>query len=373
MKRRGRDTGSVRQSRRRAFAALALAGAWGVLAGMAGCNLIVGVGDYAVGDAATDATGDSVVVDGGTTGDAAIDATGDVLVHDSASDSRPSQDAPGSDAPGQTDFQKLVSACVLAVSCDPFFFATTVSECITEDYLQSTTALSCLSNIRDCAGYTACRGTANATLADCPATGAAAKCDTSGNRAINCSGQAVGTVRNCAKLGGTCGTHPDGSGGTMAECLLVASCSDTDTLSHCSGNALYTCVGGKGYGQDCGAIDATCATVGTDTSCFLNAPTCGAAGYACSGTALGWCTSGGQHFNFDCSRAMLSCSIDDAGIGGCVAPGASSCSESCGADGKTITACIGGTPHAIDCSQYGGFTQCTTATDSTGTLYAYCQ
>jgi hypothetical protein len=354
---------------------------WGALAG---CNLIVGAGDYTVGDAGTDATGDAVVGEAGTdrtgdalAGDAGSDRAGeDVAVsHDGGgADSRAVQDAPGPDSSGQTDFQKLVSTCVLAVSCDPFFFATTISECITEDYLQSTPALSCLSNIRDCAGYYACRGTANATLQDCPAAGAAAKCDSTTNRAINCSGSAAGTVQNCAKLGGTCGTHADSTGTTVAECMVVPSCSETDGMSHCSGNALYTCSGGQGYGQDCSAIDATCATVGADTSCFFNAPACGAAGYACTGTTLGWCTSASQHFNFDCSKAGLACSLDDAGSGSCVASGAPpTCSETCGTDGKTITACVGGAPQAIDCSQYGVFTQCTTSTDSNGTVYGYCR
>src|SRR5258708_8130624 len=131
-------------------------------------------------------------------------------------------------------------------------------------------------------------------------SGAVAKCDAALNRAVNCNGQNDGTVRNCAKLGGTCGTYPDGKGGTAADCRVVPSCSDTDGLLHCSGNFLYQCFGGRGFGQDCGAIAATCATVGTDTTCFFHSPACGAAGYACSGNTLGWCPPAGRHFKFHC-------------------------------------------------------------------------
>src|SRR5260221_5072958 len=359
---RGAATGPqalTARQRRRGGAVAAVAAA----CALAGCNLIVGVGDYVVGDAGTSTEGGNNIVDGAVADAGTDSATGaDVAVvprEGGAADSRPTQDAPGAEASGQNDFQKLVSSCVLAVSCDPYFFATNISECITEDYLQSVSGLSCLSNIQDCAGYYACRGIGFASLADCPASGAAAKCDTGNNRAINCSGPGNGIVRNCAKLGGTCGTHPDGTGGTVADCVVVPSCSDTDGLAHCSGNSLYTCSGGRGYGQDCGPSDATCSTGSSGASCFLNAPSCSAAGWACTGAMLGWCTSLGQHFNCDCSRAALSCSIDDAGTGSCVAPNPTTCSEACGVDGKTMTVCIGGAPRAVDCSQYSGFTQCT--------------
>ncbi|HLK41555.1 MAG TPA: hypothetical protein VKU41_32625 [Polyangiaceae bacterium] len=363
--------------------------------GAASCNVIVGAGDYVVDAAAADGSG--AEASGDAAGSAAADGPDDRSTQESSSPSKDGggpreaaaeasmveaslPDAPA-DAPmmivvpeaGLTDVQQLVASCVYSVSCDPFFFATTISDCIAQDYLQATPALSCLATIDGCAAFTACRHVSYATLAECPGTGAAAHCDAATNRAINCLDQANGTVRDCAKLGGTCATYADSTGTMVADCMVVPSCTETDTLLHCSGDSVYQCINGSGFGEHCSATSSTCATVGGDTNCYLNAAACNAPGYACSGSTLDWCTSGGQRFTLDCARAGLSCETDDAGNGDCVSTTASpSCTDACAADGKTIVACVGGAAMNIDCTQYG-FTQCTTATDNSGTLYAYCQ
>ena len=381
------------RGRARALAGVATLGV--ATSGVASCNFIVGAGDYVVDAGATDAAGDSAgvgsvdaladrstqdalgqPVEGGAHGDSSAGSSMDGATRDAVAPG----DALALDAPmiivpeaGLTDMQQLVASCVYAVSCDPYFFATTISDCISQDYLQSTPALACLATIDGCAAFTACRHVAYASLSECPNPGAAAHCDTTSNRAINCLDQANGTVRDCASLGGTCGTYLDGQGNTVADCLVVPSCSETDTQLHCSGDSVYQCINGSGFGEHCSASSSTCATVGSDTSCFLDAPACTAAGYSCAGTTLNWCTTGGQRLTLSCARAGLGCETDDAGNGGCVAPAASStCVDGCAADGVTIVACVGGAPMNIDCTQYG-FNQCTTANDSSGILYAFCQ
>jgi hypothetical protein len=278
--------------------------------------------------------------------------------------------------PTTADFQKLVTTCLLAVSCDPFYFETTISQCITEDYLDAALAFSCLRNITSCADYTACRGNATASLQDCPNSATAAHCDARG-RAVNCNGQADGFVLNCAQQGGTCATHLDSLGSTVAECVVVPTCTETDAMEHCQGGNLYTCIGGVGYGHACGA-NATCATVAGSVGCYFNEPACTTTGYSCNGNNVVWCTSGNQTFTFNCSRGGLTCALDNTGNGGCVAPGCSlstPCTESCGSDGHTLTLCIGNAPYKVDCATKG-FAGCAKTTDSTQTPpqdYAYCQ
>jgi hypothetical protein len=330
-----------------------------------GCNFVVGVGDYSVADASGMPAGDGGMTGGdGTASEAGPPVCGQGLA-------------------SGADFQQLVKACLFTVSCNPYFFEETISECIAHDYLESTTSLGCLKSITSCAGFTACWGLAIAALADCPNTGPSATCDAN-NRAITCADQATGVVRDCKTLGGTCTTYADPTSGMMtADCLVDPTCTDTDGTDHCFGNSDYVCVGGKGYGQNCALIGSTCTTVSGSSACYFANPACSTPGYSCTnnGGSLQWCSDGKQAFGLNCGRAGLSCEIDaDGGTGYCVAPGctlsaASTCTESCGADGKTVELCIGGAPVPLDCTQYG-FTKCATADDMSTTpptTYAYCQ
>jgi hypothetical protein len=268
------------------------------------------------------------------------------------------------------------------VSCDPYFFAENISGCITHDYLESSSSFGCLKNLTSCADFYACWGEENATLADCPNTGASAACDAN-NRAINCNDRANGAVRNCAKLGGTCATYTDANHNMAADCLVNPTCSETDGADHCLGNSDYICVAGQGFGQDCSSINSTCTSVNGSGGCFFANPGCSTPGYSCTngGATLAWCSEANQAFDLSCARGGLSCAVDqDSGTGYCLAPGcdvtaAATCKESCGADGKTIHVCVGGAPLAIDCTQYG-FTKCAEANDTSttpATVYAYCQ
>jgi hypothetical protein len=343
--------------------------AMGAAAGSAGCNFIVGVGDYTVFDAgsfslADSAAGDAASNDGGMTESAGPAVCGQGL-------------------PTSADFQQLVKTCLLTISCDPYFFQENISGCITHDYLESSSSFGCLKNLTSCTDFNNCWGEENATLADCPNTGAAASCDAN-NRAINCNDRASGAVRNCAKLGGTCATYTDPNNHQMAaDCLVNPTCSETDGADHCLGNSDYICVGGQGFGQNCSSINATCTNVNGSGGCFFANPGCSTPGYSCtnSGATLAWCSDANQAFDLGCARGGLSCAVDqDSGTGYCLAPGcdisaATSCSESCGTDGKTINVCVGGAPLAIDCTQYG-FTKCAQASDMSttpATVYAYCQ
>jgi hypothetical protein len=354
----------------RTWVGLLVGAAGGAAATLAGCNVIVSAGDYKVGDGdggsqASPDTGGSTTPESGTTPPA---ETGGPVVC-------------GQGLPTSSDFQLLVKTCVTVVSCNPFFFETNISKCISQDYLDSSPSLACLKNVATCDDFYNCWGTGLATLADCPNTGAAASCDAN-NRAINCTDQATGIVRNCAKLGGMCQTYLDTTSTLTADCVVDPACTDLDTDDHCFNNNDYVCNGGRGYGESCDAIDSVCTTVNGSSGCFFKNPACSTPGYSCSSvngqSTLAWCTDGKQAFDLSCARSGLSCATDDdAGTGDCVAPGCTldtvaACTEACGSDGKTISICIGGAPVTIDCSQYG-FSTCNQSVDSSGTTYAFCQ
>ncbi|HZU85038.1 MAG TPA: hypothetical protein VE987_19035 [Polyangiaceae bacterium] len=364
----------------------------------AGCNLLVGVGDYSIADGGTDGTfggadapigSEDAAADRSASADAAGDGRSD------AGDARPDHDAArandaavedtgldaGTDAGGDaagpetgvtcgqtlpppnpdagTDFQKLVTTCVLAISCDPFLFPITLSDCITRNELQAILPVACLTQITDCSGYYACQGSRYATATECPAGSTTGMCGgTNQELAIDCF---TGSVKNCAKTGGTCATVTDANG-LRADCVVVPSCTDTSGNLLCTNNQLYSCFQGVGYGSSCDALGATCSTTGSrGTDCYFNSTTtCTTPGTAtCStGTTVTACAEANQRFDFDCSRAGGSCQTDATGNGACVAPGCSttsSCAEVC--TGAVVTACVGGAPYTIDCTQYG-FSSC---------------
>ena len=277
---------------------------------------------------------------------------------------------------GESDFQKLVSTCLLAVSCDPDFFNVSMSQCISYDYLESIGSIACLSTIQDCAGFYSCEGRRYPTLAECPTGSTSVSCDATNNLAIDCS---AGVVKSCSKYGGTCGTYIDGTGNVAVGCQVVDSCIPGGTGDQCSaGNKVYSCaLSGVGYGRDCTTIGATCVANPTDgTSCYYNGPACNDGGAdTCVGGALSTCTLEGTELNFNCARAGGSCAIDPTGAAYCLAPGCSTgqtCSESCGADGHTMTVCVGNAPYTIDCTQYPPFKACDQLLDSSGNPFAFC-
>jgi hypothetical protein len=357
----------------------------------AGGNLPDGAGEAVDGtgaDAPGDARHDSPSVDagGGGPGDAA-NATADAndansSVHDANGGSPEAEaQAPpprcGQGLPtAQADFQKLVSTCLLAVSCDPDFFNVSISQCISYDFLESTGSIACLSTIQDCAGFYSCEGRRYATDAECPIGSSGVACDAVNNLAIDCN---AGIVKNCAKYGGTCGTYTDSLGSAQVGCEVVPSCTPGDGGDQCfSTTKLYSCESnGVGYGRDCTTIGSTCMANAVDgTSCYYDAPACSNGGTnTCGAGELSSCTLEGQSLSYNCARAGGSCSIDKTGAGYCLAPGCatdSTCSESCAADGHTVTACVGNAPYVIDCAQHASFSSCNQLVDASGNPFAYC-
>jgi hypothetical protein len=273
-----------------------------------------------------------------------------------------------------------ISACVLLWGCFPYeptAQSQRLSDCVTFDSPAAFPTESCARTAQSCADIEKCLGYAYATPQDCPTKGAFCN----GSRAANCSDAGSGAVRRCDVLNGTCKTYASG-GSTVAGCEVVPSCTDKDQANHCNQNALYGCVGGVGYGQQCGA-NATCKTVDTTTSCYDKAPSCTLPGDHCEGDVFVECTKGGDTYKFDCSSVGLSCqeTTNDAGTSspsclaaGCTADDQTHCTESC--DGTTANLCIGGAPIGIACTDFG-MTSCRTyqATDSNNVTktFAYCR
>jgi hypothetical protein len=338
---------------------------------LSSCNLIVGAGDFAVASGVVKDSG--APEGGGKNGEGGTTKCGQGL-------------------PTTPDFKQLVTACVYAVSCDPENFNDNISRCITNDYLEAIPAHSCLSTITSCDLFYDCEGLRITTSDDCPDASSAATCETinGDSVAVNCSSS---TVQDCTKFGGTCGTHSDEDGGTaedggtltIADCIVVPSCSNpTDGISHCEGNELYTCINGKGFGQSCSDITATCGLEDGGATCFYDLPPCKKEGYSCSAAgALEFCTPEMEQVTYDCTKAGGTCAIDNSGNGSCVSPGCpqsdpNTCDlddfESCGDDGVTLTVCVGGAPLNIDCSKLSGFSGCdVTIDDSTLVTYGFCE
>jgi len=362
-----------------------------VVAGLGACNVVVGAGDYKVEGPENDASmthpeasnGDDAPVgdDGGmlptNDGGHGLRDGGGFLGNDAAAGTC------GSTIPSSTsDFQKLVATCVEAVNCDYGVFPVNVSDCITKNYLQATPSVACLSTTVDtsgtCAAYYGCQGDRTALPSDCPGVLSTADATgfCTGNIATTCTGDMFyGSVQNCDKLNGTCAVHSNGTE-DVADCKIVPTCSDPeDGTYHCSGNKLYTCSGGVGYGKDCSAIDATCMDPGdgSGAACYFNAPTCSKTDVTCNGTDVNLCTTSGQAFDYECSRSGGSCEEDDAGAvclgAGCLPPSATgACTESC--NGATANVCVGGASVAIDCTAYG-FTTCDFEVENSGS-FAFC-
>jgi hypothetical protein len=364
-------------------AAIAVALVLGVAGGLAACNFIVGAGSYSVG------SGDAGMSDTGTVFD-----TGPIVDSGSHADvTKPMDSGAGGDGMAEGGvscgmglpttsmaFKQALTTCVLAESCDPYAFQVSISDCMTEDYLHSIGTYACLTTISDCAGYTSCTGESIANSTQCPGA-TQPSCD-SNNNAVQCNPTGGGAVRNCTKLGGTCGTYTDDGGVITADCVAVTSCPQpNDGNDYCSGSSLYTCIGGKGYGENCTLIEATCLDGGggNGSGCYFNGPACTTPGYTCNSNVVDWCTTQDITLAYNCSTAGLKCTpnADGTGTAQCLAPGCTStdiasCTESC--TGTFAQVCVGGAPYAFDCSKIAGFTTCATFTDNTSlNVRAYCQ
>jgi len=384
--------------------AIAAIAAIAAMAGAAsGCNLIVGSGDYVV-DAAVGG-GDDVTQtkpgdgsDGGTTGSeggtqadvGAPDAS--TVLPDGGSPSLEAGstvacgvDGGGAGA-GTASFQQLITACVMAESCDPAYFDVPLSECITEDYLEAFPSTACLASAKTCQDFYNCTGNRVADLTDCDGSNFndTGLCSTNGV-ATTCFGAVGGgLIYNCGVLGGTCTPYAtDTSGDMAANCTVLPSCPDTSKGFHCASTTqIYECDSTSTSTIAVGAACPTASSCQTNTEgthCIYNSPSCATPGATCLDGNLNLCTSsasGNQGATFRCAVAGLSCAADaDAGTGACVAPGCANttCQESCDSTTGIMTACIGGSPFAIDCIKYG-FTTCSTGSPSSSTTtYAFCE
>jgi hypothetical protein len=370
----------------------------GAAGALAGCNLIVG--SYAVGRGATESP-----VDGGDDGGSTVEDAGAVGDDSSAGDSSPGDGGAittkGDGAtpqcgstpfPTTSAFQQLVTACVLAGSCDPQFFATTISDCISRNYLGAFGSLACLSNITSCADYYACENYSVATAAQCPASANqgtdVGTCNAGTATTCFYGTNSTNAVYNCPMLAGSaasCTVYNTDSLGDQAAGCSVGSCSDPDGTTNCLDSAhVYTCYGGVAIGQICPS-DSACGTIDGSTSCYFNAPACTTQGATCNSGTLNLCAQApsidptapatNQSLNFNCGVAGLSCETDGAGSGSCVSPGCdqSTCTESCGGtSGNVLSLCIGGAPYtAYDCTAHG-FAACgSSPPPGSTTTYAY--
>jgi hypothetical protein len=342
---------------------------------VAGCNLVVDAGGYKVGLGGADSGTGSDTSTGSDTGTSA-----DTSMVDSGSPSEGGPVSCGQGLPNTAEFDQLVESCVLAVSCDPnFYIGVTLSSCITNNYLQSLAAFSCLTGIHSCSDYFQCEHERYATIADCPNSAASQTC--SGNLSVSCTGQGLGSVIDCAGLGAQC-QLVEGE----PNCVVIPSCVEAEggAVEQCSAsNQVYECVDGVGIGQVCGA-GSTCGNGAAGVGCYFDEPPCQTPNSAqCVGAKQEDCTVANQLLTFDCSVTGSSCGVIPAeGDSGaetyCVAPGCTlssidSCTESCGADGITLNACIGGAPYPIDCTKYGTFTSCAQSPDAGAGVFTYCQ
>ncbi len=335
------------------------------------------------------ANGDAAYVD--VRADQASDAGADrePVVDAESTDSAAADSAPvscGSTLPGADDaaFQQLVKACTLAVSCDPQFFDENISNCITNDLFASSTFYQCLPAISTCSDFFACWGVGY------PSTSDSNNADNNGGAicnqqyAINGETSGLGQYEyNCTVLGGTCQVFTDPDGYQTARCVVGnGKCSDADYTVSCTGTSNYECIGGVPYGKDCAKFGGTCVSGTAGTGCLPPGSPCTSASDAsafvstCSGTTLVSCdTAWGVSYPWDCSVAHEQCA---ASANLCVSPGCSSTAvftERCDTSSGEITVSVGGAPYVINCNTidvFDGFNSCSTDTDSSGNVYAYC-
>ena len=377
---------------------LVFAIAIGSAGAMAACNFIVDAGDYKVGGGSgSDASAEdsSMTADSGVGLDSGSLDSGMSDVVQPTDTGMPPADTGTVNETGplcgtglptsSTAFKDDVTLCALAEGCDPGGFDVTMSDCIAYDYPHSNGYPSCFASITSCADYYACFGFVVPTTAQCPTSAQAPYCTDAG-AAVNCGSgyYSVPSVENCPALGGPCGVFSTDAG-AAASCAVVASCSDPSdpTTSYCSGNDIYSCVNGVGYGQNCGSGSTCAVDTFNGTYCYANGGSCSYSGtdtWSCSGNRAVVCTgynTTGTEFSYDCSPSGSTCvdNADPFGDSLCLAPGCTfndvqNCSESC--NGSSATVCVGGAPYTFDCAHIGSFTGCSLQVDSSLNPYAVC-
>lgn len=317
------------------------------------CNSVLGASDYTIAEAAGGSGGEA-----GASGEAGA-AGGAGTAGSGGCGSVVSPDA------------KTLRACVLSVSCSPFYPTRSISYCVTNDYLAAYPDLACKKAAATCGDIEVCEGEGYYTGGVCSGTSEKWRCD--GDRAVRCSASAPYFV-DCGQRGATCATLPAGSDLSYFPCVVAPSC--TGTGSTCSGSVLSTCVGGVGYGLDCALSKATCAPDAKgEPGCFYKLPTCSDTGTnTCEGAVSRTCTSSGGTLAFDCGTSGFSCK-EEAGSTYCLASGCQpGDAKACKADtcsGSKMTLCLGGAPYTIDCKDYG-FSSCIDDKSDTGLVYAHC-
>ena len=384
---------------------LATTPAWlAALGAVTGCNLIVGSGDYVIGDAApVTPTSDGAQagdvdgsVDSGGEADTSIPDAG--TTPDSGEAGLPPVDSGStvgcgleggvtSGQMGSASFQQLVTACVMAESCDPAFFDVPLSDCITLDYLgafPTSPSITCLASAKTCTDYYNCTSNTLLDLTTCDGSNATDTGTCTGGVATTCFSPFGGGFRaNCNVLGGTCTVYTSDSSGDMAaNCEVLSSCPDTSSGYHCSSaTELYECdttsTSTIAIGNSC-PTGSTCRTDANGTHCIYDASSCATPGTTCVNGNLSSCTApagGNEGATYNCAAAGLSCVMNTtAGTAACVAPGCAgtTCVESCDGTTGIMTACVGGAPLNVDCTTYG-FTSCSTDSPvGSNTTYAFC-
>ena len=152
---------------------------------------------------------------------------------------------------------------MIAESCEPRYFDVPLGECITNDYFDAFPSTACLATAKTCQDFYDCKGYRLADTTDCPSSldddfGACAN-----GVATNCPSFDVGTVSNCAVLGGTCTAYnEDDAGASAAGCKILSSCPNMNTGDQCSSTTqLYSCAQTDtstiAVGQNCGQ-SSTC-------------------------------------------------------------------------------------------------------------------
>ena len=259
----------------------------------------------------------------------------------------------------------LVQSCVMGNSCDPLVPTHTLSFCITYD-----AADACVDNASTCGEVASCYKRTWESPSTCGTSEVGWRCD--GNTAVNCNTERNWSV-DCASLGGKCVLYAGSDTGTTWPCQIpnTTTCNAAAGDWKCNGSVQYTCLGGKYYGMDCGAVGLTC-NEDTPGSAY-----CATSSIACSSPSTSSCQSNGVKlcgeagyaFSYSCTRGGGTCLTDGTTGWYCPAPGCTpadenTCMESCGS-GSLMNVCVGGAPYQIDCADYG-FTTCVTYTDPSG-------
>lgn len=333
--------------------------------------------DVVVDQSAVDAGGDVSAIVDGRAGDISVGPPLDGSVKC------------GATLPGPTDtaFQQIVTACTLAVSCDPEFFDIDISGCITYDYFAASNSYACLRTIANCADFGTCWGIGYATNAEIQSADNAGGAVCTGGGEIGVNGDSINSSTiypydsyyDCNKLNGFCGAVSDPVQGMFAGCEVPpGTCTGTDGTVHCSNTFAYQCLDGLTFGKDCAAVGLVCVENDAGSGCTPSGTACSAPGtWTCNGTTLENCDGTRQNFAYDCSVAGGVCSPD---AGTCVSPGCpppkAPCTEKCDGD-HTITVCVGGAPLTIDCTTVGAageFTSCGSDTPNSGNAvnWAWC-